>query len=67
MKLQLYDLTKKHIGEAHFIKRNGTVDITYNDKTHYADVVIIFNEYEDYKGRMAIQDEYQLGQMELFE
>ena len=63
MKLQLYDMSKKHIGEAHFKKRSGLIYIKYNDRTHYADTTIGFEDYEDYKSNMAVQDEYQLGQM----
>lgn len=51
----LFNHRKQHIGDAHFIKHNGTVEITYNNKIHYADVTIDFEEFESYLERMDLQ------------
>ncbi|WP_020007381.1 hypothetical protein [Salinicoccus albus] len=67
MKKYLYDHRRNCVGEADFIKRNGTVAVTYyKNLIHYADVTLDFTEFDGYKARLGLIDDSELGQMELF-
>lgn len=62
----LYNHHRKPVGTAVFNKKNATIDVNYNESIHYANTTIDFDEYDDYKRRLDLKDENELGQLELF-
>ena len=57
----------KVIGVAKFYKKNGRVKVVYDkDEIHYADEEMHMTEFDDYKRRMQIITEYDIGQQSLF-
>lgn len=54
---QLYNAELDCIGEIEYRKRNGTVKVTFNDKLKNIDVVLTFEEFEEYKRRFNFRAE----------
>lgn len=63
--LKLYNHHRKPIGIATWNKRNATVDVSYDNKIHYPDTTLQFDEFDEYKRLRGILDERDMNQLTL--
>ena len=63
--LQLFNHHRKPIGTATWNKRNSTVSVVFSDEIHFADIILQFDEFDEYKRRMGIIDEREINQVTL--
>ena len=63
--LQLFNHHRKPIGTATWNNRNSTVSVAYNNEIHFADIILQFDEFDEYKRRMGIIDEREINQVTL--
>lgn len=64
--LELYNHHRDVVGTAKFHKKVAEVEIKFIEEVHYANIAVSFDDYENYKRRMDLKDENELGQLELF-
>lgn len=63
---ELFNHHGEFVGKAYMHRKNSTVDIKYDEnKIHYGNVTINFNEFENYLDRMDVSTE-ENQQMGLF-
>ena len=63
--LQLFNHHRKAIGTATWNKRNSTVSVSYDNKIHYPDTTLQFDEFDEYKRLRGILDERDMNQITL--
>ena len=63
--LQLFNHHRKPIGAATWNKRNATVSVSYDNKIHYPDTTLTFDEFDEYKRLRGILDERDMNQLTL--
>ena len=63
--LQLFNHHRKPIGTATWNKRNSTVSVSYDNKIHYPDTTLQFDEFDEYKRLRGILDERDMNQITL--
>ncbi|MCG1009244.1 hypothetical protein J4760_04150 [Salinicoccus sp. ID82-1] len=63
----LYDHNKQHVGRVEYLKRTSKAYVSFKPDNHYANVMLEYDEFEQYKKNFGFQFEEELNQLSIFD
>lgn len=63
----LYDHKKQHVGKVEFLRRVSKAHVTFKPDNHYSNVVLEFDEFDQYKENFSFLFEEELNQLSIFD
>ncbi|GAB3065406.1 hypothetical protein ACFOU0_12300 [Salinicoccus sesuvii] len=63
----LYDHKKQHVGKVEFLRRVSKAHVTFHSDNHYANVMLEYDEFDQYKENFGFLFEEELLQLSIFD
>ncbi|WP_271397825.1 hypothetical protein [Salinicoccus roseus] len=63
----LYDHNKQHVGRVEFLRRTCKAYVSFKADNHYANVMLEYDEFDQYKKNFDFLFEEELNQLSIFD